>query len=351
MNCFDCIVVGGGPAGATAARQLAAAGLRVAVIHRPCPRVRLLRETVPAFVFSLFRRELEASAFATPHEGVLSLWEKTSTKHTSFIFSPHGAGWSVDRNSFDPWLRSKAWLAGAQELRGGVHSVEKVPRGWRVFFVGEGQSLEAVIAARLVWAGGRLAKLPNGMGRTRDRVDTLIAVEAALTGAAFAADGHSALEATASGWWFCGSESGTRCAVAYFTDADSVQTAGRNKWLLRHLRRTSLVRSRCGLEVSILDLAVRSAYTSRTNMGAAYECYVVGDAVFASDPLSSSGVAFAVGSASQAAAAILGDSSAEDYNAWVDDHAEQFLKARRAFYGSVQKWPTENFWRRRGNHA
>jgi flavin-dependent dehydrogenase len=34
MSRFDCIVVGGGPAGSTAARELAAAGARVLVVDR-----------------------------------------------------------------------------------------------------------------------------------------------------------------------------------------------------------------------------------------------------------------------------------------------------------------------------
>ncbi len=147
MTSCDVVVVGAGPAGSTAARELARKGARVCLLDRarfprpkPCggalsPRV--LRHLPPG-VEGLLRSRIQRAVF-TFRSG--KPFEVTSTVPM---------GYMVCREEFDTWLRNRAEEAGACVREGvAVRAIERVGAGFHVRAAGE-----AVRAAWVIGADG-----------------------------------------------------------------------------------------------------------------------------------------------------------------------------------------------------
>ena len=119
---YDVAVIGGGPAGATAAQTLAQRGLAVLLLDRegrikPCGGAvppQLLREfSVPE---SLLEARITAARMVAP-------------SNTAVDMEIGGFVGMVDRGTFDPWLRGRAAQAGAHRLVGRFDSLERDAAG------------------------------------------------------------------------------------------------------------------------------------------------------------------------------------------------------------------------------
>ena len=105
---YDVIVVGGGPSGATAAHEIALAGHRVLLLERafrikPCggaiPPCMLEEFDIPR---SLLKAEIQSARMISP-----TVQKVDMPIEGTFVGM-------VDRDEFDPWLRSRAQQAGAE---------------------------------------------------------------------------------------------------------------------------------------------------------------------------------------------------------------------------------------------
>jgi len=152
---FDVVVVGGGPAGATAAHDLARAGRTVLLLDRagrikPCGGAippRLLREfDIPA---SLLTARITGAQIVAP-----------SARRVDMPIENGFVG-MVDRDVFDEWLRERAAEAGAVRRAGTFERLTRDADGTAVIHYrrkGAPEGTEATVRARsVVGADGALS--------------------------------------------------------------------------------------------------------------------------------------------------------------------------------------------------
>jgi geranylgeranyl reductase len=120
---YDAVVVGGGPAGATAAADLAGLGRRVLLLDRagrikPCGGAippRLIRDfDIPD---SQLKARIRAARMVSPADRQVDM--------------PIEGGFvgMVDREHFDEWLRERAAIAGAERRTGSFNRIDHDPDG------------------------------------------------------------------------------------------------------------------------------------------------------------------------------------------------------------------------------
>ena len=151
---FDAVVVGGGPAGATAAHTLASAGHSVVLLDKggrikPCGGAippRLIRDfEIPD---ELLCAKISSARMVSP-----------SARHVDMPIDGGFVG-MVNREHFDEYLRQRAQDAGAVRCRGTFDRIAKIGRseGSIVHFTSEGRSWW-VRARMVIGADGALSRV------------------------------------------------------------------------------------------------------------------------------------------------------------------------------------------------
>jgi geranylgeranyl reductase len=154
---YDVVVVGGGPAGATAAHELAKAGHDVALLDR-AGRIKPCGGAVPPQLMedfdvpeSLLVNRVDTARIISPKGRQVDI--------------PVGDGFvgMVDRDVFDEWLRARAAEAGACRITGSFESFERDRADRLVVKFREGGSrsgaLRTIRTRLLVGADGALSRV------------------------------------------------------------------------------------------------------------------------------------------------------------------------------------------------
>ncbi len=151
---YDAVVIGGGPAGATAAADLARRGHAVLLLDRagrikPCGGAvppRLIRDfDIPDH---LLVARITSARIVSPKDRRVDM--------------PIDGGFvgMVDREFFDEWLRERAMLAGADRRQGTFLRVDRDDAGWAIvrFQSAEtGEDMQSVRARAVIGADGALS--------------------------------------------------------------------------------------------------------------------------------------------------------------------------------------------------
>ena len=178
---YDVIVVGGGPAGSTAASVIALDGHRVLLLERETfPRYQIGESLLPSTIHGVLPvlgvlDEVMASGFVVKKGGTFR-WGSSQEPWTfSFAASPRmvelGAyGFQVERNRFDAILLKNAARLGV-EVRQGCRAVDVLRDGERVGgvrFADENDDLHEATARFVVDASGHGSRLHNAVGGRRE---------------------------------------------------------------------------------------------------------------------------------------------------------------------------------------
>ncbi|PCD03649.1 geranylgeranyl diphosphate reductase [Sphingomonas spermidinifaciens] len=143
----DCVVVGGGPAGATAAADLAATGARVMLLDRG-GRIKPCGGAIPPRLiadFAIPDRLLVGRAVA-------ARMVAPSAAAVDMAVDRGGDGFvgMVDRGPFDEWLRTRAAGAGAERRTGSFERIERDDAGWAVVVYRDAEGTERRLPTRAV---------------------------------------------------------------------------------------------------------------------------------------------------------------------------------------------------------
>jgi flavin-dependent dehydrogenase len=294
----------------------------------------------------------------TPAHGTRAVWGSPEPFERDFLFSPHGAGWHLDRLKFEEMLASVAREAGADWRYGWrVVACAGNKSGWSLKV--RHSSGEAELEADfIVDATGRSRRLARQLGVRQIQYDRLIGTAVLLKTEDHVthSDSFTMVEAVASGWWYSALLPEGSLMAVYMTDSDLIEHATLRRledWL--SLLKEAIVTSRRideGNYSPATEPRIYPAGSARLSRITGERWLAVGDSAAAYDPLSSYGISAAIGAGYHAGSGIAdflqGDVDAlPSYSRMIDRAYARYLMMNYGYYGLERRWPDEQFWRRR----
>lgn len=355
MDC-DVLIIGGGPAGSATALALKkhAPSLSITLIESSSFDKPRIGEVLPSAaknllehlgVWQFFEREKHLPVYST-----LSAWGKAQFEENHTIFSTHGSGWHLDRQSFDAFLIEQAARAGVKVLLNtSLKNFTKNEQKWLVRL-----SDDSELNVRfIVDATGRRAFFTRKMKAEICAGDRLVSFSHFFT-----LDEKSApetlVESFADGWWYA-ARAGKKRIVSCLTDADIAVGLGlsdREKWLAL-FGKTGQIKQSIGDGIIDKESITRPANSVCANKVCDSDWLAVGDAASAFDPLSSQGITKALRSAVFASYAIAdllvkNDLTAVSrYRKFIETEFAVYRKLYKKHYSNEQRWRENIFWQRR----
>jgi flavin-dependent dehydrogenase len=306
----DVLVIGGGPAGTTAAQLLASWGWSVLLVHRHDPGAHSLAESLPPSTRKLLQflgqlDRVEASR-PYPNTGNLVHWagETRATK-------PSDSGFHVSRQTFDAVLRAGAEAHGVQVVDAVVRGVD-TDDPIRVTYTTRNGERRVCHAGFVLDCSGRAGIVARrGLRRLHRRARTLaIVAEYECTGWPVDERTMTTVESYADGWAWSVPLSDTRrqATVMVAHAAEAAPPAGRSAgaFALQARYESELARATALAARLRGSPRVSGPWTCDSSL---YDCsraadgrmLLVGDAASFIEPLSSAGVRKALLSAWRAA--------------------------------------------------
>lgn len=315
------VVLGSGPAGASAAITLRRQGAETLLID-PYPRKETqLGEGLPAIAQAQLRElDVWASFCSSGHlpcNGFLSSWGDPAPAFRSTVFDPYGPSWQLDRPAFDRALVEAA-VAGSSVRRWRLVEADGERGRWTLRFSENQHGARHEIRADFVVdATGRRSAFARLLGRVR-QIHTRTMCVAGVLADPDPDNGVTLVEAVQDGWWYASRVPGRRLVIGFFTDAATASRLRLTRWSAWRnlLGESRLTRERSGWPKVRPSGPMRTATAGSSSLDscAGADWVAVGDAACAHDPLSSQGLFDAlrtgIAGAEAAADAVGGDRDA-----------------------------------------
>ncbi len=311
MSPFDVTILGGGPAGAAAARMLAVWGHRVLLLTRP-PRPPSLAESLTPSCGKLLERigvldAINRAGFIRS-TGHTVQWGNTNARVE--LFATGELGWQLLSDDLDRVLLREARAAGANVHR--QANVRRVVQGsesdWHVSYEERGV-LRHVSSPWVIDCTGRsglMSRVNAGRAAAGPRTMAIVGVWERRPTWALANDSHTHVESYPGGWAWSVPVSRIRRQVTVMLDPSRTDVAHRRRLPTTYrdeLARTSMIRA--------MTEQARPAGAPWARDASSYSCksysylcdvpsrarlLIAGDAASCVDPLSSFGVKKALAS-------------------------------------------------------
>ncbi len=340
---LDCLVIGGGPGGATLALHLAQRGICVALIDHGRAHYSGPFETVLASTKSTWQR---MGLLETVKQGLAedplrhgAIWGSNELQWRQ----DEEAGLLLRRGVFDTALRATARSAGAEVYE--ACRAERGLRGWQL--VSESGETILLQPTLLAYATGRAA-LP-GLPKNQPVGPETTAVTV-LGGPAPDDRGSAVVEAVRNGWIWTHVPDEGEASAAVLVDRELLKDRKAEDVIEEMFADAS------GPANRLRDWRVAHANDATMwNRGVAADCLLLGDAAATIDPLASQGVEKAVSAAEHASVCIV---AALEHPEWWGrlralhsrwEHGLQAAHSRsaNAFYEVESRFAAEPFWQRR----
>jgi flavin-dependent dehydrogenase len=352
-SAFDVIVIGGGPAGASAASVAAQAGHSVVLLERDeFPRFHIGESLIPGVMPFLDELGVLASVrdagFVEKYAAEFVTPDRSFQRRYVFADSltpEAGLAYQVERAHFDAILLSNASSCGVSVRQAQrVVAVEELSEEIQVTVVGADGGRRQLRCGYLIDASGQHSLLAGKLGlRQMDPALRNIAVYGhfgGITRCAGAEGGDISIVLDPEGWWWVIPLRDDVTSVGFVAPRAAFDGRPDGNWLAERLARTPVLQERFGAATSVRSVMVASDYSYTSTQLVGERWLLAGDAAAFLDPVFSTGVFIGVASGVRAGKAVVAarnDASArqasfDQYRDWLADKLTIYGELVRGFY-------------------